>query len=202
MFGLQQLFQMKRTIFFSGLLVFLFISIVSSAQTGKKKGQEFVDGWVLLKKGDTLKGKICFFNSVTSERYDKVFFSEDTTQMAKRLGHEKLTSFGADSLVFDFIVLEGAPAPILMQRVVSGDIDMYKTWYKMPESSPKQFIYETGIFLKKDLSKDYYEVLERSFKKDMNNYFKGDTDIIQLIKDNNWTISDVDKIVRAYNLKE
>jgi hypothetical protein len=33
-------------------------------------------------------------------------------------------------------------------------------------------------------------------------YFKGDEDIVQLIKEKNYTVKDIDKIVIAYNEKE
>jgi hypothetical protein len=47
-----------------------------------------------------------------------------------------------------------------------------------------------------------YEVLDKKFQKEMAAYFKGDEDIVKLIKEKNYTVKDIDKIVMAYNAKE
>jgi hypothetical protein len=46
------------------------------------------------------------------------------------------------------------------------------------------------------------EVFDKKFEKDMARYFKGDEDIVELMKKNSWGIADLDKIVKAYNEKE
>ncbi len=62
--------------------------------------------------------------------------------------------------------------------------------------------YEVGMFLKKKDSADFFEVLDKKFQKEMASYFKGDEDIVKLIKDNKYEVKDLDKIVNAYNAKE
>ncbi len=43
--------------------------------------------------------------------------------------------------------------------------------------------------------------MEKKFQKNMALYFKGDEDIVQLIKDNKYEAKDIEKIVTAYNAK-
>jgi hypothetical protein len=45
------------------------------------KGIEFVDGWCLTKKGDTLRGKICIENTKTGERFEKIKFIDELLSM-------------------------------------------------------------------------------------------------------------------------
>ena len=49
--------------------------------------------------------------------------------------------------------------------------------------------------------KSSIEVLDKKFQKNMALYFKGDEDIVQLIKDNKYEAKDIEKIVSAYNAK-
>jgi hypothetical protein len=62
--------------------------------------------------------------------------------------------------------------------------------------------YVVGMFLKKKENTELYEVLDKKFQKEMAAYFKGDEDIVKLIKEKNYTVKDIDKIVIAYNEKE
>jgi len=164
------------------------------------KGLDFIDGWVKTLKGDTLKGKICYENTKTGERLDKIYFL-DQANAKKRMGSEKLSSFGADNRVYDFIDIGDGFGMVVMQRVVEGDINMYYSWFKTAESTPQKNAYERGIFLKKKGKEELFEVLDRKWEKSMAGYFKGDEDIIDLIKKNSWTINDMDKIITAYNKK-
>ena len=181
------------------ILVLLAFSIQVNAQANK--GLEFTDGWAFTKKGDTLRGKICYENTKTGERYDKIHFM-DAANLKKRYGPEKLTSFGTQGKVFDYVILEEGMSAILMERVITGDIILYRTWYALETNTPQKMTYEVGLLLKKKDSEDYTEVFEKRFVKDMAMYFKGDEDIVQMIKDNNWGIKDIEKIVVAYNAKE
>jgi hypothetical protein len=185
------------------LLLTLILSATGIFAQGAK-GQEFTDGWALTKKGDTLRGKICYESTKTGERFEKIMFidAKDATAQKKRYGPEKLTSFGTKGLVFDFVVLEDDIPPMIMERVVSGDLNMYRCWFKTVDSTPQKMSYEIGMFLKKKDSPVFYEVMDKKFIKEMTAYFKGDEDIVKLIKDNNYTIKDLDKIVSAYNAKE
>lgn len=180
--------------------VFLFIGV--NAQD--KKGLDFTDGWVVTKKGDTLRGKVCYENTKTGERFEKIKFidSKDATQQKKSFGPEKLTSFGTKGLVFDFIVLDVEIPPMVMERVVTGDLNLYRCWFKTQLSTPQKMDYVVGMFLKKKDSTEMYEVLDKKFQKEMAAYFKGDEDIVKLIKEKNYTVKDIDKIVIAYNEKE
>lgn len=167
-----------------------------------QKGVDFVDGWIEMKKGDTLKGKICYQNTITGERYDKVFFL-DAAGSKKRYGHEKAVSLMADGKIYDFINIEGSGMmPLLMQRVVAGDIYMFKAWFKTPDSTPTKPKYEETVFLRKKDSNEYVEVYAKNFFKQMKSYFKGDEDIVQLVKENNYEIKDLEKVIQAYNDKE
>jgi hypothetical protein len=180
--------------------VFLFIGV--NAQD--KKGLDFTDGWVVTKKGDTLRGKVCYENTKTGERFEKIKFIEakDATQQKKSYGPEKLTSFGTKGLVFDFIVLDVEIPPMVMERVVTGDLNLYRCWFKTQLSTPQKMDYVVGMFLKKKEGTEMYEVLDKKFQKEMAAYFKGDEDIVKLIKEKNYTVKDIDKIVIAYNEKE
>ena len=181
--------------------IFLFLvgfSIQANAQAAK--GQEFTDGWAETKKGDTLRGKICYENTKTGELYEKIFFL-DATNQKKRYGPEKLISFGTKGKIFEFVTMEEVPIPVPMERVINGDIILYKGAFKTEASTPQKLTYEMAYFLKKKVSAEYVEVLEKKFLKEMAAYFKGDEDIVQMIKDNNWGIKDIEKIVAAYNAK-
>jgi hypothetical protein len=168
------------------------------------KGIEFVDGWCLTKKGDTLRGKVCVENTKTGERFDKIMFidAKDATGQKKRYGVEKITSFGTAEKMFEFVTLDEGIPPFIMERVISGDLNLYRCWFKTPESTPQKMTYEVGMFLKKKESADFFEVLDKKFQKEMAAYFKGDEDIVKLIKDNKYEVKDLDKIVQAYNAKE
>jgi hypothetical protein len=187
---------MKNTLF---TLLILASTQLCSAQAAK--GLDFKDGWAVTKKGDTLRGKFCIENTKTGEQFDKVLYLDASTQK-KRYGSEKLTSFSVDGKVYEYLVLTEEEPPFRMERVISGDITMYRGLFKSAESTPQKFIYEQSIILKRKNSNVFYEVFEKGFKKDINSYFKGDDDIIQMIKENGWTSKDIEKIVMAYNAKE
>jgi hypothetical protein len=176
--------------------LFVLFLIVSNANA--QKGIEFVDGWVKTKKGDTLKSKICWENAVTKEHLDKIFFL-DATGAKKRYGVDKITSFGTNDKTFDFIVVEGVEAPMPMQRMISGELNLYKAWFKKPESTPSNFSYEVAIFLNKKEEKQFIEVMDGGFEKQMKKYFKDNKDFAVQIKENGWGISDIEKIVASYN---
>ena len=180
-------------------LAFLLLSVGLFAQVNK--GMEFFDGWACTKKGDTLRGKICYESTKTGEHFDKIFLM-DAANAKKRLGPEKLVSFGVQDKIFEYILLDEAPAAMPMQRVIKGDISLYYGWFQTLESTPQKFVYEKGIFLKKADQDGYFEIVDKKFEKTMSSYFKGDDDIIKLIKDNKYQAKDIEKIVAAYNAKK
>jgi hypothetical protein len=186
------------------ILIFLGALLSTGMFAQDKKGLDFTDGWVLTKKGDTLRGKVCYENTKTGERFEKIKFidAKDATQQKKSYGVEKLTSFGTKGLVFEFIVLDVEIPPMIMERVVTGDLNLYRCWFKTQLSTPQKMDYVVGMFLKKKDSTELYEVLDKKFQKEMSAYFKGDEDIVKLIKEKNYTVKDIDKIVIAYNEKE
>lgn len=181
---------------FAVILLFSLTNI--NAQVSK--GLDFVDGWVKTLKGDTLKGKVCYENTKTGERMDKIYFL-DAANSKKKMGSEKLSSFGIENRVYDFVEIGDGFGLVVMERVVEGDINLYYAWFKTAESTPQKMSYEKAIFLKKKGKEDLFEVLDRKWEKNMASYFKGDEDIIAMIKKNNWTIKDMDKIITEYNKK-
>ncbi len=182
---------------FTIALVLLSLSGYSQAA----KGMEYFDGWACTKKGDTLRGKICYESTKTGERFDKIYFT-DAAGAKKRLGPEKLKSFGVQGKVFEYILLDEAPSAIPMQTVITGDITLYYGWFQTLDSTPQKLVYEKGIFLKKKDQEGYFEVLDKKFQKSMAAYFKGDDDIIKLIKDKDYQAKDIEKIIQAYNEKK
>jgi hypothetical protein len=183
--------------------LFLIFSIVLSFQLSAQNsnGLNFVDGWVKTNKGDTLKGKICYLNTKTGERLEKINFI-DQAGAKKRLGSDRLDAFGTATETFDFVDVGDGLGKLMMQRVVEGDLYLYFAWFKTEKSTPRLFDYEKAIFLKKKDKPDLVEVFDKKFEKDMARYFKGDEDIVELMKKNSWGIADLDKIVKAYNEKE
>ena len=178
----------------------LLLLIGTTAFSQASKGLTFVDGWVKTNKGDTLRGQVCYENSKTGERMDKIYFV-DANNSKKRMGAEKLASFGFDGRIYDFVDVGDGFGKVVMQRVIQGDITMFYAWFKSESSTPQKFTYERAIFLKREGRDELFEVLERKFEKTMSSYFKGDEDIIQMIKENKWTANDMEKIVAAYNAK-
>lgn len=176
------------------ILTLIMLSSLSFAQ----KGIEYVDGWVKTKKGDTLKGKICWENISTKERLDKIFFM-DAAGAKKRYGVEKITSFGTSTVVFDFVLIQGIEAPMPMQRLITGELNLYRAWFKKPDSTPTNYGYEMAVFLNKKEKEEFIEVLDGGFDKQMKKYFKDDKDFVGQIKENKWGIADLEKIVAAYN---
>ncbi|MBX7203287.1 MAG: hypothetical protein K1X77_09465 [Bacteroidia bacterium] len=171
-----------------------------NAQTGK--GEEFFDGWAVTKKGDTLRGKISYRNGRTGEIYqqDKKLIIVDTvTGAKKKYGHEKLQSFSCDGKLFEFISLDPNLPPFMMQKVIDGDALLYKAWFVDDKSTNQKFSYEEVTFIKKKTDTQFTEVMEKGFKKTMKEFFAGDGQILELIKNNNWGVKDLEKIVTAYN---
>jgi hypothetical protein len=190
---------------FFALGLVLLGQIMLNAQANK--GIEFVDGWCLTQKGDTLKGKISMENTKTGERFDKIKFidAKDANGQKKNLGIEKINSFGIANRTFEFITNDNFEKPVIMERLITGDLCLYKEWYELPESTPQKKQYEIVMwFIKKDASSEPFPINnnDKKFVKEMSSYFKGDNDIIKLIKENNYTYKDLDKIVQAYNAKE
>jgi len=187
---------MKNTLL---LFALLFFSLSGFSQAANNKGMDFYDGWALTKKGDTLKGKICYENSKTGEVYEKIFFM-DATNLKKRMGGEKITKFSCNSKNFEYIApIPNDPIILMVEVIIKGDMSLYKYWYKLPESSPQKFVYETGLFIKRKNEEGFVEILEKGFKKTVKELFSQDTKIIEMINQNKWTAKDIDKIVIAYN---
>lgn len=179
------------------ILTLLFLALITNAQSSK--GLDFVDGYILTNQGDTTIGQLCYINTKTNERFDRIYFLAENGSK-KRIGPEKLNGFGMEGKDFEWVELGDGYGKIIMQRIVEGDINMYYAWFKSEDSTPRLFAYEKTIFLQK--RKQLHEVLDRKFEKNMANYFKGDEDIIEMMKKNKWGINDLDKIVKAYNAKE
>ena len=183
------------------LFTFLCTSQFAFSQAANNKGMDYYDGWALTKKGDTLKGKICYENTKTGEIYDKIFFL-DATNLKKRMGGEKLSKFHCNSKTFDFLSIPDDPKGIMAEAIISGDMSLYKYWFPAPVSTPQKFVYESGLFVKRKNEEGFTEIFEKGFKKQMKEVFKGDTQIIEMINEKNWTAKDIDKIVIAYNSLE
>lgn len=181
------------------LLGCFLISFSSFAQI--PKGMDVYDGWACTKKGDTLRGKICNIDPKSGQRLDKIFLF-DSANKKSRLGAEKLNFYFMDGKLFEFVTMEESPVAIPMQKVISGDLCLYYGWFPLIESTPQKYVYEKGIFLKKKDQTAYIEVVEKKFQKNMASYFKGDEDIVLLIKDNKYEAKDIEKIVTAYNEKK
>jgi len=181
------------------VIMLAFSCIGLNAQASK--GLDFIDGYVYTLKGDTLKGKVCYINTKTNERFDKIYFL-DANNSRKRMGAEKLAGFGFEGKTFQFVDVGDGFGKVIMQRIVDGDISIFYSWFKTENSNTRNFEYEKAIFLKKKNKEELFEVFERKFEKTMSSYFKGDEDIIELMKKNSWGINDLEKIVQAYNEKE
>lgn len=176
------------------------LSLTLAAQSNKS--EDFYDGWAFTKKGDTLRGKICYQNSRTGEIFqqDKKIIIIDSSGTKKRYGSDKLVSFSCNGHFFEFISLDPNVPPFMMERIIGGDALMYKVWFKDEMNSSSQKIaYEEVIFIRRKEESQYTEVVEKGFKKTMKEFFAGDEKILELIKTNNWGISDLDKIITAYN---
>ena len=180
------------------LISFLTFSYAAFAQI--PKGMDVYDGWACTKKGDTLRGKICNIDPKSGQRLDKIFLF-DSTNKKSRLGAEKLISYFMDGKLFEYIIVEEGAVASPMHKAITGDLCLYYGWFPLMESTPQKYVYEKAIFLKKKDQPQYIEVLEKKFQKNMALYFKGDEDIIQLIKDNKYEAKDIEKIVTAYNAK-
>jgi len=179
------------------LITLLVLALLVTAAFAQK-GIEYVDGWVKTQKGDTLKGKICWENLVTKEHIEKIFFL-DAAGSKKRYGVEKINSFGTSGKAFDFIVIEGVEKPMPMQRLITGELNLYKAWFKKVDSTPSNFSYEVAIFLNKKEQKEFIEVMDGGFDKQMKKYFKENKDFVVQIKENGWGVTDIEKIVASYN---
>lgn len=181
------------------IVCILFIYQPSNAQSSK--GEDYFDGWALTKKGDTLRGKISYRNPRTGEIYqqDKKIILIDSLGTKRKYGHEKLSAFSCDGKLFEFISLDPNLPPFLMQKIIDGDVKMYKAWFIDNNSTSQKYSYEEVTFIKKKEDTQFTEVMEKGFKKIMKEFFAGDEQILQLIKTNNWGLSDLDKIVTAYN---
>ncbi len=180
------------------LISFLTFSYAAFAQI--PKGMDVYDGWACTKKGDTLRGKICNIDPKSGQRLDKIFLF-DTTNKKSRLGPEKLSSYFMDGKLFEYIIVEEGAVAAPMHKAITGDLCLYYGWFPLMESTPQKYVYERAIFLKKKDQTGYIEVMEKKFQKNMALYFKGDEDIVQLIKDNKYEAKDIEKIVSAYNAK-
>jgi hypothetical protein len=87
----------------------------------------------------------------------------------------------------------------MMQKVIDGDALLYKAWFVDDKSTNQKFSYEEVTFIKKKTDTQFTEVMEKGFKKTMKEFFAGDGQILELIKNNNWGVKDFEKIVTAYN---
>ncbi len=184
------------------LLLFIsFFTFSYAAYAQIPKGMDVYDGWACTKKGDTLRGKICNIDPKSGQRLDKIFLF-DSANKKSRLGAEKLISYFMDGKLFEFVTMEESPVAVPMQKAITGDLCLYYAWFPLMESTPQKYVYEKAIFLKKKDQPGYIEVLEKKFQKNMALYFKGDEDIVQLIKDNKYEAKDIEKIVIAYNEKK
>jgi hypothetical protein len=182
------------------LLIISFFTFSYAAFAQIPKGMDVYEGWACTKKGDTLRGKICNIDPKSGQRLDKIFLF-DSANKKSRLGPEKLSSYFMDGKLFEYVIVEEGTVAAPMQKVITGDLCLYYGWFPLMESTPQKYVYEKAIFLKKKDQTGFIEVLEKKFQKNMALYFKGDEDIVQLIKDNKYEAKDIEKIVTAYNAK-
>jgi hypothetical protein len=94
----------KKLIAMKKLLTILSISFLPVCSFAQK-GVDFVDGWLEFKKGDTIRGKVCYINTVTGERYDKVFLLNEAGSK-KRFGSDKINSLMADGKIMSLSLLK------------------------------------------------------------------------------------------------
>src|SRR5690606_4877956 len=125
----------------------------------------------------------------------------------RRYGAERLSAFSCNGKLFEYVLLpveDMVVPPMLMQVLVKGDAVLYRHGYKSPESTPQKFMYDVFYYMmKQDNPKGFAEIdsriSDKNFRRTIRDFFEGDEQILNLVKENNWGVNDLEKIVTAYN---
>ncbi len=173
------------------LMLLFFIIGISTAQAQLN----FVDGYVVTNRNDTLYGKIKY--STPALRSSKVVFLENGTDKRRPYKPFQIKSYYVESTTYDSKIYDIDPAlpfgyGVFMERRNEGVLKVYYYWNTNKERGFTQtFLENDGDYL--------MEVDFIGFRKQMVLYFEDYPKLQSKLKKGTYKKRDLDKIVAEYN---
>jgi len=191
------------------LFFFTFISGLSLAQN-----DDFMEGYVVTKRGDTLRGKIKDRNQITdSIPWPKVKFMGEDGRI-KRLGSKKVSAYYNGNVICRSITAYNNRS-VFAEVVEQGEVIMYKVYESVITgvgysnvggSSSSMYPQNTDPVYRKDLyvqkrnnPRSLMRVPKLTFGSAMSRFFEDDPEIKGQVEKKELVFKDVQAIVRLYN---
>ena len=173
------------------LFLFIFTLIVSAAHAQLN----YVDGYVITNRNDTLFGKVKY--STPALRSSKVIFMENNAKEKTRYKPFQIKGYYVEKTSYDSKIYDIDPAlpfgyGVFMERRNEGVLKVYYYWNTDKERGFTQtFLENDGDYL--------MEVDFIGFKKQMTRYFEDYPKLQSKIKRGTYKKRDLDKMVAEYN---
>jgi hypothetical protein len=168
----------------------LFLSFsVANAQNN------FVKGYVLPDKGDTLKGEVRINPKKENEYFAKVFF-KDATGVQKNYKPEKTKAYGFDDKRFISMELDGEMK--FFQVLVSGPMSLYKSIYESMKMN--EVTYQTEYYITSPEEAKPVVVKESKFKKQITELMKDNAEIAAAYsEEKKFDLEKATELIKSYN---
>ncbi|MGZ3885541.1 MAG: hypothetical protein ACXVPD_15945, partial [Bacteroidia bacterium] len=145
-------------------------------------------------KGDTLNGEVKINPKKEFDIYNKVVF-KDASGVQKNYKPEKVKGYGFEGKHF---IASAYMDDYSFYRVLSyGQILLLEVMYESMKMN--EISYKSEYYIAKNTDKDYSKLKESKVKKQLTEFMKDNTDIVDNLGDDKFEIEKVTDVVNQYN---
>lgn len=155
----------------------------------------FAKGYLIDLDGDTLKGEVKMNPKKDFDLFNKVFF-KDETGVQKNYKPDNVKGYGFDNK--NFISSTYEKEPMLYKVLSYGNVMLLEMMYETQVMN--EISYKSEYFLARKGDAEYMRLKPVKYKKQLSEFFKDNTDIIQNIdEEKKFEIEKIIELVNQYN---
>lgn len=155
----------------------------------------FVKGYVVTEKGDSLSGEVRTNPKKENEYYAKVFF-KDPTGMQKNYKPEKTKAYGFEDK--RFVSMESDGEMKYFQVLVSGPMSLYKSIFESMKMN--EVTYDTEYYITTPEEKKPVVVKEAKFKKQIAELMKDNPELAaSYAEEKKFDLEKATGLIKSYN---
>lgn len=176
---------MKKALFF---LPALFTLHFASGQGN------FVKGYIITMKGDTLRGEVKINPKKEFDSYNKAVF-KDASGVQKNYKPDKVKGYGFEGK--DFVSSTYMDDHSFFKVLSKGRIMLLEVMYEVMKMN--EIYYKNEYYFATEEEKEFVKLKENKVKKQLGEYMKDNTDILENLGDEKFDIEKVTEVVNQYN---
>lgn len=175
--------------------ILLLLSFYAKAQKTPAPKTEFLKGYVVNDKGDTIRGEVKYNPKKEQDCYNKVIL-KDESGAQKTYKPKKAKAYGFNGQ--HFVGMEFENELRYYRVMATGELNVYKMMYEM--ISMNQPVIGSVYFISHKGDKELKEIKEGKFKKQMADYMKDNTDFLDNYEDGkDFNAESAIEVINQYN---